>query len=504
MKEAKKLDLNQKADICLILEGSYPYVRGGVSSWVNDLMLSHKDMTFSIVSIIPENYDETYKYELPSNLIGIHNIRLQEMPTGRRFISRKKLREIEETLKRLLMDIYIKKKLNSFEELISYLSLNRKVIGKHILLNSLATWGIIRHMYNETMKNGSFIDYFWSWKILFGGLFSVLLSALPKASCYHAICTGYAGIYLARAHFETGSACVLTEHGIYTNERRIEISTADWLYSQSSFSLSVAESNRTSDLQHMWTEIFSIYSKFAYEVCSYVTTLFEGNRQLQINDGAPPERTIIIPNGINYAKYSSIKKKPHLSPTIALIGRVVLIKDIKTFIQAVGKVKQKIPDIVAYIIGSQDEEPLYVEECIELVKYLELSKNIIFTGNQNISDFIGRIDILVLTSLSEAQPLVILECGAAAIPSIVTDVGSCRELIEGAPDEDPNLGAGGIVVPLSSHEAVSGAIELLLTNPSMYYDYSKSIQERVKKYYTSELQHLRYQKIYDELIKKGS
>ncbi|MBN7823322.1 DUF3492 domain-containing protein, partial [Bowmanella yangjiangensis] len=29
----------QNVDICLLLEGTWPYVRGGVSSWINQLIL---------------------------------------------------------------------------------------------------------------------------------------------------------------------------------------------------------------------------------------------------------------------------------------------------------------------------------------------------------------------------------------------------------------------------------------------------------------------------------
>ena len=40
-----------------------------------------------------------------------------------------------------------------------------------------------------------------------------------------------------------------------------------------------------------------------------------------------------------------------------------------------------------------------------------------------------RIDVLVLTSISEGLPLVILEAAAAGVPLVSTDVGACRELL---------------------------------------------------------------------------
>ena len=58
------------------------------------------------------------------------------------------------------------------------------------------------------------------------------------------------------------------------------------------------------------------------------------------------------------------------------------------------------------------------------------------------------IAALALTSISEAQPLVILEAGAAGVPTVATDVGACREMIEGPQSEVPPLGPGGAIVGL--------------------------------------------------------
>ena len=57
---------------------------------------------------------------------------------------------------------------------------------------------------------------------------------------------------------------------------------------------------------------------------------------------------------------------------------------------------------------------------------------------------------MALTSISEAQPLVLLEAMAAGVPVLATDVGSCREIIEGATDEDKALGKAGEVVSIAS------------------------------------------------------
>ena len=88
-----------------------------------------------------------------------------------------------------------------------------------------------------------------------------------------------------------------------------------------------------------------------------------------------------------------------------------------------------------------------------------------FTGAVKIDAYLPYIDVIVFTSVSEAQPLVILEAGAAGIPVIATRVGACEEMIMGTGYEDPPLGAGGSVVPLSNPTVVANeAIRLLSDN----------------------------------------
>ena len=38
-----------EVDVCLLLEGTFPYVSGGVSSWVNQMIRGFPQLTFGIV-----------------------------------------------------------------------------------------------------------------------------------------------------------------------------------------------------------------------------------------------------------------------------------------------------------------------------------------------------------------------------------------------------------------------------------------------------------------------
>jgi glycosyltransferase involved in cell wall biosynthesis len=213
---------------------------------------------------------------------------------------------------------------------------------------------------------------------------------------------------------------------------------------------------------------------------------------------------IIIPNGVDVEKYGAAKRDAHHPTTIALIGRCVPIKDIKCYIHAASLLKEKIPDLVAYVMGPTDEDKEYYQECLELVDHLKLRNTILFTGKINVIDFFPRIDIVVLTSISESQPLVILEAGAAGIPCVATDCGACPELIFGTMSENPRLGPAGGIAPLSNPTAIAENILLLLQDRNFYNACSLNIRERIRTYYNSAIVQQHYYNLYQEMMQLSS
>jgi polysaccharide biosynthesis protein PelF len=131
------------------------------------------------------------------------------------------------------------------------------------------------------------------------------------------------------------------------------------------------------------------------------------------------------------------------------------------------------------------------------VKDLGIDDAVRFEGRVNVTDWMPRIDILVLTSLSEAQPLVILEAGACGIPAVAPDVGSCRELIEGRRRGTDPL--GGIVTGLVNPDDTAQAILRLLRDPPARRAMGQALQERVLSDYDRSTIISQYRKIYEEL-----
>ncbi len=485
------------ADVCLFIEGAYPYVTGGVSQWVHDLVTKHKRLKFHVVCLVADDRVATLHYQPPANVLSLRNLVLQQRSTHcpsdqRALVLMKKL---ETPMKSLLLG----GGREDLRQLMQVLSQHRDVATLPQLLNSQAAYAMVQRMYESSVPRSSFLHYFWSWRSLMGGLYAVLLSRLPNARTYHALSTGYAGMAMARAVIATGRPGLLTEHGIYTNERRIEIAMADWLREAVPPSLSIDQ--RPTDLRDVWMNAFAGFSRATYESANRIITLFEGNQTLQERDGAVRRRMTVVPNGVNVRRLRAIERTTDPKrPVVALIGRVVPIKDIKTFIRAAAILRTLVPNVRVLMIGPRDEDPEYDQACADMVSYLGLDGTFEFTGPMDTEEALINIDVLVLTSLSEAQPLVMLEAGAAGIPCVATDVGACREVVHGRAGEFPPLPAGGLVTPLANPNATAQAIAQLLNDHRLRAQCGAAIRERVRRYYNLKMVNRSYREIYAEHV----
>lgn len=464
-------------------EGSYPYIMGGVSSWIQMLVKEMPEQEFIIYAIGAYEKDRgKFKYEISKNIIEIREIFLDSY-LNEKGVSNKRYTITDKeriAIKGLMSGVDFE-----WEYLIDFIN-KCQLHSVSDFLMSKEFFDMALEVSNEKYSHVVFIDYFWTIRSTILILFQIMRADIPKADIYHSVSTGYAGIIAALGKYKYGSPMILTEHGIYTREREEEIIKADWINGY---------------LKDIWISYFHSLSRYAYQYSDIVVSLFERNRQIQIELGCEDKKTIIVPNGVNYNNYKNLdtSKKDNGTIYIGVFARIVPIKDIKTIIQGFAIANEEIKKIKLYIMGPSDEDEEYYEECKNLVDYLGL-KNVIFAGNVIVTDYIGKMDILVLGSISEGQPLAVLEGMAAGKPHILTDVGSCRELMEGINDE---FGVAGIVVSIMDYEAIGNSIIKLSRDKTMRECMGKNAKSRVSSLYTTESFINNYIRLYKEVADKN-
>lgn len=488
-------------DVVLFCEGTYPYVSGGVSSWIHAIISGMPEITFGLVFLAPSRPRERkLKYRLPENVrefveIYIYDVAMADRPLAQE--SRQAWLSLERFFQGLAR--------GQVEDLPGLLSSLEQpgAPGLRELAYSKPSWEMLLRSYNEVAPDLSFVDYFWTWRFIHFPLFQLLQAPLPQGKVYHTVTTGWSGFLAALARLKTGRPMVLTEHGIYTNERRIEVITADWIHVEA-----VQESGDSLGvLKRLWINLFKSLGKICYDFADPIYTLFEANRRLQIEMGAPPERTEIIPNGVPVAAFDRSLRE--LAPVdksepfrVGFVGRVVPIKDVKTFLLACHRLQAELPEARVYIIGPTDEDEEYFEECRSLTASLGMESYVTYTGPQNVRAWFPTLDVCVLTSVSEGQPLVVLEAFCFRVPCVTTDVGSCSELIYGREGEDRRLGAAGFITPVASPSDTAAAILQLARNPDLKERQGAAGRRRVEQYYDSVQMLASYREVYQRSISK--
>lgn len=464
--------------ICLILEGSYPYTHGGVSSWTHQMIQAMPEHEFVLWVIGSYAADKgKYFYELPKNVVAVKEVFLDDAL----FIKPEKKRHsvIDEEEKEALAALLDCEKPNW--EVLLRLFQDEKINPSSFLMSE-EFLNVLQKLCDEKYPYVPFANTFHTMRSMLLPVLYMLMQEVPEAEIYHAICTGYAGLMAITAGYKSRKPVLLTEHGIYSREREEEIIRAQWV--QPAF-------------KRQWIKFFYMLSDAIYTRAFKVTSLFGRAMRTQIELGADPSKCSVIPNGIRYDKFCDIPlKEDDGMVDVAAVIRIAQIKDVKSLIYAFHELKSKRDNVRLHILGGVDEDD-YNEECLNLVDMLSLNEDIIFTGQVDVIKYMEKIDFTILTSISEGQPLSVLESLAARRPCVCTDVGCCRELLEGG--DGDNFGIAGFLAPPMHREGIALAMEKMCKSRKEREIMGQNGQRRVEAFF----KHEKMVELYNNLYKSA-
>ena len=465
--------------VCIIAEGCYPYVVGGVSSWIHSFIQTFSEHEFCIVSIIANRKQSgRFVYDLPDNVYELREVYLDDVDwtENKKHNSRFRLNKKDnEALLSLLVGENVDWD-RLFKLLQSGVSLNDLLMGEDFLQAA-------KYVYKKNYANVVFSDFLWTLRSIYLPLFNVMQTDMPKCSLYHCVATGYSGILGSLGKWKyKRSNMLISEHGIYTREREEELIKAKWVQGV---------------YKNIWIDQFKKMSRLAYDKADTVTSLYAHARDLQIELGCDPEKLWVTPNGVNPSRFEKLPGKTEEDQAYCNIGavlRVTPIKDVKTMLRAFSFAKAKCPNLKLWVMGPLDEDEDYAKECFNLVDAMNI-KDVVFTGRINVTDYLGRMDATILTSISEGQPLTILEGYLAHKAAIATDVGNCRGLIYGDCDD---FGPAGILCHIMNVQEIADAMCYMSNHPTDAKKMGETGYKRaMANYKLSDMQH-KYQQIYEE------
>lgn len=466
--------------ICLVLEGSYPYVHGGVSTWMHQYITEMKEHEF-IIWVIGANEEKKgmFVYEFPENVVEVHEVFLDSL-TSSKVIDKKSEELSHEEYDALKQLVFCAKP----EWSLIFDLLQEGKVQRDGFLVSEEFFQMIQDLCEKKYAAQPMSDIFHTIRSMLFPLLTLLSSEIPVADAYHAISTGYGGILATLASTRMNKPLLLTEHGIYTREREEEIIRADWILPS---------------MRKQWIDFFYMLSDAIYSKADCITSLFSKARETQIALGCDAKKCRVISNGIDYESFSNIpfEKDDDSWINIGAAVRMAPIKDIKTMIYAFYEVSSQMPNVRLYIMGGVDDEA-YAEECYALARKLKL-ENLFFTGRVNIKEYLKKMDFMILTSISEGQPLSILESMAAGKPCVTTDVGCCKELLEGKLDD--TLGSAGYCVPPTDLMSSAHAMLVMASSEEKRLTMGQIAKKRSEQFYQYHQMIEQYRQLYKEYVR---
>lgn len=141
------------------------------------------------------------------------------------------------------------------------------------------------------------------------------------------------------------------------------------------------------------------------------------------------------------------------------VGRLVKDKGIEELVSAFSFLANKFPHIRLLLLGAQEPE---LDPLTDKTRQkIETDKRILNVGyKMDIRPYLGLSDVLVFPTYREGFPNVPMQAGCFDLPSIVTNINGCNEIVENE--------VNGLIIPSKSEDALYVAMERLLTDKNLY------------------------------------
>jgi len=248
---------------------------------------------------------------------------------------------------------------------------------------------------------------------------------------------------------------------------------------------------------HNWIDssgkmsLYSFLDKRFIKRFDFVVAVSQPVKQALLAAGIAEKNIRLISNGINVEKFTVcgasdlLCEVPADVTRIGCIGRLSEEKGLHYFLKAAQSLLNQSKKLCFIIVGDGPLKASLIKEA----EQLGISGNVIFMGRrEDIPEVLSSLDIFMMPSLTEGQPLALLEAMAAGKPIIASGVGDIPKILK-----DGQL---GIITPPADSIRLVEAVQHYISHPDNAKKMSKDAKEEVVNYYSSERMAQEYGKIY--------
>jgi len=451
-----------RLSVLFTTEGTYPYHRGGVSTWCHALTTHLPEVDFTLFAVAMNPYLERV-YDLPPNVVQVVTVPLWGTQDAAEFGRYRSATEFLKARWATTPAAVTTHFTPAYERMLTAVVASPPNVQSFV--NSLVQmYGYyMSYDFQQTMEAESvwraFVDTVseaWqrecgrlpppslgemaeAWRLL-SKFLAVLSQPIPRTDVTHSAAAAFCGLPCVVARRLWGVPFLLTEHGVYLREQYLNLAQSVDSFFVRWFMLKVASA--VVDANYAEADQLS-------PVCQY-NTRWERWR------GADTSRTRVIYNGVNPKRFAppETPHPPNERPTVSCVGLIFPLKGQLDLIEAIGKVRADVPEVELRLYGSASDQA-YMEECEARVRDLQLERHVVFAGLTNAPwEVYQRADVVAMSSISEGFPYAVLEAMFSGATVVATDVGGVSEAI----------GSAGVLVTPRDVDAMANALVALLSN----------------------------------------
>ena len=192
------------------------------------------------------------------------------------------------------------------------------------------------------------------------------------------------------------------------------------------------------------------------------------NKKITVIENCPQSRRLDLNRS---ASRKTIRSDNFIGPhefVVGYVGRLSSEKGISYLMEAITLLKGNSVSVRLLIIG----EGAQLDALKSLATSLEITDDVVFAGFQNnIDEWLTAIDTLVLPSLTEGSPMVLLEAMSQGVPCIASSVGGIPQVIDS--------GVDGILVAPGNPDEISAAIHSLFVDTAKREILSDNAKQKI-------------------------
>jgi len=246
------------------------------------------------------------------------------------------------------------------------------------------------------------------------------------------------------------------------------------------------------------SKVYDLLLRFAMRFSHVITVVSEAMRQRLVTKyPASSHKIIFVPNGVdNQLLEIPLKQLDSKQEVyhVLVVANLIKLKNLPVIVKAASLLSDQLK-IKLTIVGEGPEKAALQK----LSQQLNLEKDVRFAGLVNpddIAEYYKHTDVLVLASLSEGKPNVVLEAFAAGVPVIASNIDGVREMI----GENEN----GLMFDPNDEHALMACMLDLFRNANLYRKFSENgrnyiLQNKLSWMDSGE----RFAAIYKDLVEAG-